>query len=272
MRLIVTFATITSSLMLSACMTKGPNPGDPYESYNRRVHNFNMAVDSTVLKPTAKFYKVIVPPPVRSGINNAFNNVAMIPTVANDLLQAEWRYAIKDTWRFMINSTFGIAGVFDVADKHFSLPPHYNDMGLTFAKWGDKKSPYIVIPLLGPATIRDGMGMVFDYTLLSPYAYINNGAVIWGLAGLRYVDLRSQMFETEALMAQALDKYAFIRDAYLQHRDFRITGEQQEIGSLYVDDDDNDEDIGDYIDDDPPPAKNSESASTKNATHSSPSA
>ncbi|KTD08625.1 VacJ family lipoprotein [Legionella jamestowniensis] len=269
MRLIVTFATVIGSLMLSACITKGSNPVDPYESINRKIYNFNMAVDATVLKPTAKFYKVILPPPVRSGINNAFNNVAMIPTVANDLLQAEWRYAIKDTWRFMINSTFGIAGIFDVADKHFSLPPHYNDMGLTFAKWGDKKSPYIVVPLLGPATIRDGMGMVFDYTVLSPYAYIDHAGVIWGLAAVRYVDLRSQMFETEALMAQALDKYAFIRDAYLQHRNFRITGEQQETGSLYIDDEDNDDDIGNYIDDDPLPAKNTEPTGTKpNASHS----
>ncbi|WED42286.1 VacJ family lipoprotein [Legionella cardiaca] len=249
MRLIVNLTTLISTLMLSACMTKGSNPADPYERLNRKVYNFNMAVDATLLKPTAKFYKVIVPPPVRSGINNAYNNVAMLPTVANDLLQAEWRYAIKDSWRFMINSTFGIAGIFDVADKHFGLPPHYNDMGLTFAKWGDKKSPYIVIPLLGPSTIRDGMGMVFDYTLLSPYAYINNDAIVWGLAGLRYVDLRSQMFESEALMGEALDKYAFMRDAYLQHRHFRITGEQQETGDLYVDEDGH-EDFGDYVDDD----------------------
>lgn len=266
MRLIVSLATFIGSLMLSACMTKGPNPADPYERFNRKVYNFNMAVDATLLRPTARFYKIIIPPPIRTGVNNAFNNVAMLPTVANDVLQADWRYAIKDSWRFLINSSFGIVGIFDVADKHFGLPPHYNDMGLTFAKWGDKKSPYLVVPLLGPSTIRDGMGMVFDYTVLSPYAYIDYGGIVWGLAAFRFVDLRSQMFETEALMAQALDKYSFIRDAYLQHRNFRITGEQQETGDLYVDGED---ESNDYVDDKPEPTtKKAEVDNKKNAPHS----
>ncbi|KTD16693.1 MlaA family lipoprotein [Legionella jordanis] len=242
-------STVLSGLtMLSACATTGSNPNDPYEPFNRRVYDFNMAVDATLLKPTAKVYKAILPPFVRSGVNNAFNNVAMIPTVANDVLQADWRYVIKDSWRFVINSTFGVAGLFDVANSNFGLPPHYNDMGLTFAKWGDKKSPYLVIPLLGPSTIRDGMGSLFDYTVLSPYAYIPEGGIIWGLAAVRYVDLRSQLFESEAIMAEALDKYAFMRDAYLQHRNYLITGEQQETGSLYIEDD---EGPSDYVDDEP---------------------
>jgi phospholipid-binding lipoprotein MlaA len=253
MRQLATYVVFVMSFLLSACMIKGSNPVDPYESFNRRIHRFNMAVDTTLLKPSAKFYKAILPSPVRRSINNAFNNVATIPTVANDVLQADWRYAIKDSWRFFINSTFGIAGLFDIASDHFSLPPHYNDMGLTFAKWGDKKSPYLVLPLLGPSTIRDGMGALFDYTVLSPYAYINNAPIIWGLAGLRYVDLRSQWLETETLMDQALDKYAFIRDAYIQHRTFLTSGEEHQEGALYVDDN---EEVGDYIDDEPTPAKN----------------
>ncbi|KTD20202.1 lipoprotein VacJ-like protein [Legionella lansingensis] len=267
MRLIVPSTILASCFMLSACIHKGSNPVDPYEPFNRKIYNFNMAVDATMLKPPARLYKAMIPARVRKSINNAYNNVAMLPTVANDVLQADWRYAIKDSWRFVINSTFGVAGFFDIADSHFGLPPHYNDMGLTFAKWGDKKSPYIVLPLLGPSTIRDGMGLLFDYTVLSPYAYIDNAGVVWGLAVLRYVDLRSQMFETEALMDQALDKYAFIRDAYLQHRNFRITGEQ-ETGSLYIDDDD-DAEMGVYIDDNPSSGEISElKTNHKNAAHS----
>ena len=250
MRLIATLTTLVSSLMLSACIHKGPNPADPYECINREIHKFNMAFDATMLKPPARFYKAVIPAPIRTGVNNAYNNVQMLPTVANDLLQAQWRYAIKDTWRFMINSTFGVAGFFDVAEGRFSLPPHYTDLGLTFAKWGDKKSPYIVIPFIGPSTIRDGVGMTFDYTLFTPYPWINNDGVIYGLLALRYVDLRSQLFETERLMDEALDKYAFIRDAYLQHRHFLISGEQQDTGDLYIDE----EEIGDYIDDEPAPA------------------
>ncbi len=223
-------------LFLSGCVAKGTNPEDPYEYYNRKTHMFNMAIDAAILKPAAKLYKAVLPSFVRAGINNAYNNMNLLPTVANDLLQAEGHYAIKDSWRFLVNSTFGVAGFIDVAST-FDLPPHSNDSGLTFAKWGDKKSPYIVIPFLGPSTIRDGMGMMFDYALFTPYPYISNDGILYGLLGLRYVDLRSQMLETDSLLDEGLDRYAFIRDAYLQHRQFLITGETPNDGALYVDED-----------------------------------
>ena len=234
MRLFIALTTLASSLLLASCV-KGTNPDDPYESINRKTHRFNMTVDKFVLKPAAIAYKTVLPSFVRAGVNNVYNNVNMLPTIANDLLQADGKYAIKDTWRFLINSTFGIAGIVDVAST-FSLPPHSNDSGLTFAKWGDKKSAYIVIPLLGPSTIRDGMGMMFDYALFTPYPYINSTPVIYGVLGLRYVDLRSQMLETDRMLAEGLDPYALIRDAYLQHRQFLMTGEQPDNGALYVDD------------------------------------
>jgi phospholipid-binding lipoprotein MlaA len=235
MRLIVMFASMVGTFMLTSCAHKGTNPVDPYESFNRKVYNFNMAVDATLLKPPAKFYHAVVPRVVRKGIGNAFNNLDMLPTVANDLLQAQGKWAIKDSWRFVINSSLGVAGLFDVANK-FGLPPHYNDLGVTFAKWGDKKSPYLVIPLIGPSTIRDGSGWLFQFILWSPYVYINNDAVAYGLLGLRYIDLRSQLFDSERIMNEALDKYSFMRDAYLQHRAYLISGAEQDNGSLYVDD------------------------------------
>ncbi|KTD22961.1 VacJ family lipoprotein [Legionella londiniensis] len=242
MRLIVPLLIAAISLMLASCAQKGSNPADPYEPINRKIHQFNLAFDATVLKPPAKLYRVILPPQLRAGINNAYNNVNMLPTVANDLLQAEWNDAIKDTWRFLINSTFGVAGIFDVAASNFYLPPHSNDLGITFAKWGDKHSPYIVIPFMGPSTFRDGMGMMFDYALFTPYPYIPSDKVVYSLLGLRYVDLRSQMLETDRLIGEAIDQYAFIRDAYLQHRNYLITGEQENnLGSLYVDDDEEEE-------------------------------
>ena len=240
------FKVMLSTLLLSACASKGTNPTDPYESVNREIHKFNMAFDATALKPAAKLYKAVVPSFVRSGINNFYNNINMLPTVANDLLQAEGNSAIKDTWRFIINSTFGIAGFIDVAST-FQLPPHSNDLGLTFAKWGNKNSPYIVIPLMGPSTMRDGMAMIFDYAFFTPYPYLHSDPVIYGLLALRYVDLRSQMLENDRLIAEALDSYSFIRDAYLQHRQYLMTGEkaveseaQQTIDPLYVDEDEAD--------------------------------
>ena len=252
MRLKVVFTGIVGTLLLTGCALKGPNPDDPFEKVNRKIHGFNMTIDSVLLKPPAKFYRAVLPGPVRKSINNAYNNLDQIPTVGNDLLQAEGKWAIKDTWRFLINSTLGIAGLFDVAAT-MGLPPHSNDLGLTLAKWGDKKSPYIVIPFLGPSTIRDGAGWLFQFALYSPYVYIDNNAVVYSLLGLRYVDLRSQMFDAERLMDEALDQYAFVRDAYLQHRNYLINGGEQDTGSLYVDDKKADASAqqavgGDYVD------------------------
>lgn len=241
MRLLSYTAGLMSVLMLTACVTKGTSPTDPYESINREVFKFNLAFDATFLKPPAKLYVLVVPAKVRAGINNFYNNINMLPTVANDLLQAKFNYAIKDTWRFIANSTLGIGGIFDPASK-MSLPPHSNDLGLTFAQWGDKQSPYIMIPFLGPSTIRDGMGMIFDYTFFTPYPYIQSNALLYSLLGVRYVDLRSQMLDTERLMANAIDKYTFMRDAYLQHRNYLITGEQPDEGSMYVDEDESSND------------------------------
>ncbi|MFA6301712.1 MAG: VacJ family lipoprotein [Legionella sp.] len=230
MRLHPLFSSILAALLITGCH-KGPNPDDPFESFNRKVYKFNTGVDNVILKPPAKVYKAVVPRKVRKGINNFYNNLDMIPTVGNDLLQAEAKWAIRDTWRFAINSSLGVLGFFDVATT-FGLPPHSNDLGLTLARWGDTKSPYLVIPFLGPSTVRDGAGWLFQFALYSPYVYLNNTTLMYSLLGLRYVDLRSQLLDSEALMDQALDKYAFLRDAYLQHRNYLITGQEQDTGTL----------------------------------------
>lgn len=244
MRLIALITGVATTLTLTGCAHKGENPNDPYESFNRKIHRFNTAADNAVLKPAATIYKTVLPGFVRKGINNAFNNLDMVPSVANDILQAQGKWAIKDTWRFAINSTLGVGGLFDVADK-MGLPAHYNDLGLTFAKWGDRQSPYLVLPLLGPSTIRDGSGMLFQFTLWSPYVYIDNAPLAYGLAGLRFIDLRTQLLDSERIMDEALDKYSFIRDAYLQHRNYQITGdsESQNEDGLYVDED-NEQKVG----------------------------
>ncbi|MBN9229776.1 MAG: ABC transporter [Legionella sp. 40-6] len=235
MRLNRISAGLAGVLLFSGCTCKGTNPADPYESFNRKVYQFNSRFDKIVLKPPALMYTKIIPARVRKGINNFYNNLDLIPTVGNDLLQAQGKWAIRDSWRFIINSSLGFGGVLDVAQT-FGLPPHSNDLGITLAKWGDKKSPYLVLPLLGPSTIRDGAGWLFQFALYSPYVYINNDAAVYSLLAVRLVDLRSQMFDAERLMDQALDKYAFMRDAYLQHRNYLISGGEQDNGSLYVDD------------------------------------
>ena len=222
MRQFARWFIVACIFLLVSCVTKGSNPEDPYEPINRKIHKFNQKFDGILLKPLAIVYKTVLPKPVRASVNNAYDNINMIPSVGNDLLQADWRWAIKDFWRFFFNSTFGVAGLFDIASTRFGLPPHSNDLGLTFAKWGNPKSPYIVLPLLGPSTIRDAMGDMFEYAIMTPYPYISNNAILYSLLGVRYVDLRSQFLDKEALMKEALDPYSFVRDAYLQHRNYKI--------------------------------------------------
>ena len=244
MHLLRRLVLCTSFLFLSSCMTKGPNPNDPYERVNRNTYKFNQFFDSLLLKPAAQVYKAVIPAPIRTAINNGYDNVNMIPTTANDVLQGDLKHAVKDFWRLFINSTLGVGGLLDVAANRCGLPPRSNDLGLTFAKWGDINSPYIVIPFLGPSTIRDGMAQMFEYAVLTPYPLIPTNATIYVVLGVRYVDLRSQLLETDRLMQEALDRYAFMRDAYLQHRNYRIQGmlEQNEtiatsnaeIGSDYI--------------------------------------
>ncbi len=242
-------------LGLASCVAVGPNPDDPYESINRKIFAFNTQFDKHIVQPPTKLYVAAIPAPIRAGINNIYNNINMLPTVANDVLQADFQQAILDTWRFIINSSMGIGGIFDVASQ-CTLPIHENDLGITFAKWGDKHSPYIIIPFLGPSTIRDGMGLIFDYTFFTPYPYIRRDLIIEGLLILRYVDLRSRMFDTDRLMREAPDPYAFMREAYLQHRNYLIRGEEAiAAGALYVDDEESAPDPDQILSNDPPDGK-----------------
>lgn len=256
MRLYFILSLCAITLLQTACIQRGTNPADPYEGINRQTHKFNMAFDATFLKPPARLYRAVVPGSIRVSINNAYENVNLIPTVANDLLQAQWKMARQDAARFAVNSTLGIAGFFDPASR-MGFPAHTNDLGLTFAHWGDKNSPYIVIPFLGPSTIRDGMGLLFEYTLLTPYPYLDSGPLTTGLLAFRYVDLRAQLFDSERLMAEALDPYVFIRDAYLQHRTYLMNGTQETdsiptTDPLYVEDTASAPAGSDYVDDTSP--------------------
>lgn len=203
-------------IIFSGCHHHCAHPDDPFESINREIYKFNMAFDATVLKPPAKLYYTYVPPAIRGGINNVFNNIAMLPTIGNDILQLQGQHAINDFARFYLNSTLGLAGIGDVA-TNLGIPAHRNDFGLTLASWGNLTSPYIMLPFLGPSTIRDGFGMVFDYTFLTPYPLIAD-QILYGILTTRYIDLRSQMMDGEHLLHDSLDPYIFMRDAYLQYR------------------------------------------------------
>jgi phospholipid-binding lipoprotein MlaA len=195
---------------------------DPYEGYNRVVFKFNDKIDTYFLKPVATFYNTIMPKPLNLGIHNFFNNINNIPTAINDLLQFNFYQMANDLWRLGINTTVGIGGLFDVASR-MNLEQYDNDFGLTLAKWGYRNSNYFVVPFWGPKTIRDVAGMPVDYFAFSVYPYIQPTSTQYGVYGLGVVDFRAQRLKVENVMDEAsLDKYVFVRNAYMQNRAYKI--------------------------------------------------
>ncbi len=208
--------------MSSLAANNNRNLDDPYENFNRHMFKLNKGIDQTLLKPAATVYKTVLPWPVTKGINNAISNLGEIPTFVNDLLQAKFYHATTDAWRFIINSTVGIFGLVDVASK-IDLPKHYQDFGLTLAAWGYQDSAYLVLPILGPSTIRDGIGWSINQSYFSVYPYIEAVPIRNTLSGLNVVNARAQLLDTEKLIYQiAFDRYAFERNAYLQRRHYLI--------------------------------------------------
>jgi phospholipid-binding lipoprotein MlaA len=224
--------------LLAGCQ-KGDNPIDPYEPVNREIYKFNKAFDATFIRPPATFYNYAVYPPVKKGISNFFSNLQLLPTAANDLLQGQLLQVYKDCWRFFLNSTIGVAGIADPAQK-MGLPPHVTDLGITLAKWGDHDSPYMMLPIFGPSTFRDTAGWLFDTSIFTIYPYMDE-SVAYGLGALRTIQLRADLLKSDAILKEAFDEYQFVRDAYLQNRQYQIDGRvlsNDEPESLYIEDED----------------------------------
>lgn len=195
---------------------------DPLEKFNRVMFKFNDNLDFYLIKPIAKLYNAIIPKPLNQGIHNVFNNVGELPTIANDLLQLNLYQMAKDTARFGINTTAGIGGLFDIATR-MNLPYFQNDFGLTLATWGYTDSSYLVLPLLGSNTIRDGIGIPVDYFGFSVYPYIEPQSRQYQVLALFMVDHRAHLLQFEPIFEEAaIDKYVFMRNAYMQHRAFQI--------------------------------------------------
>lgn len=206
---------------------------DPFEGYNRAMHEFNMTLDGFVTKPLAKGYRAVTPDVVEKGVSNFFSNLLYPTTIINQFLQGKIGLGVQDTARFVVNSTLGIGGIFDVAVL-MGLERHQEDFGQTFAVWGVEESPYFVLPLFGPSTVRDGFGRVVDmYT--NPIFYIEDNEVRYTLLGLSILDTRARFLDQEALLSG--DEYLFIRDAYLQRRNYLINDKQPDEEDPFLDDD-----------------------------------
>lgn len=206
--------------MLGGCATQGNK--DPLEPMNRGIYKFNDTVDKAAIKPVAGAYKAVIPSPVRTGVNNFFTNLGTVVTIVNDLLQFKFDKALTDTGRFAINSTFGIAGLIDVASMD-GIERRNEDFGQTLGYWGWKDSSYLVLPFLGPSTLRDTGGLVFDTALIDPLYYVDDIPARNSAIALKFVDRRSQYLPASDLLDEAaLDPYAFMRDAYMQRRTNQI--------------------------------------------------
>ena len=223
------FSMLAAAALLSACATiQAPPPEeripeDPWEPLNRNIYAFNRGVDKAVLRPLARGYNYVTPEPVERGIANFFDNLRSLPDIANLLLQGRPMNALRMTERFFVNTVFGIGGVVDVA-THAGIPDFDEDLGQTLAVWGWSDSPYLVLPLLGPSTVRDTVGMVGDSTYDIAWQRTLDSTKYYPLP-LDIIQIRARLLDREDDLEAAFDEYLLVRDAWLQQRAYKISGE-----------------------------------------------
>jgi phospholipid-binding lipoprotein MlaA len=211
------WTTLALTVLCTGCAT-ARDPRDPLEPLNRTVYKFNDALDKAVTKPVAKGYRAVVPPPVRGGITNFFGNFRDVTTAVNNLLQLKVPRAASDVGRILVNSTVGILGFFDVASR-LGLEKHDEDFGQTLGRWGVGSGPFVMLPLLGPSTARDTVGLVGDYFTDPEFYLFNHTPESYIVFGTRVINLRANLLAVEGVLDQSgLDQYTFLRDAYLQRR------------------------------------------------------
>lgn len=220
MKQIRLIALAVSCLLAAGCATQTQKtPGDPFERVNRVTHGFNEVV-LDVTRPIARGYRKIAPQFVETGVSNFMDNLSYPTVFVNDFLQGKVSLGFRDTGRFLINTTLGLAGFFDPASA-MGLEENDEDFGQTLGKWGVGPGPYLVLPLLGPSTVRDGFGRIVDQGT-DPLTYIERDRIRYTIAGVGFLDTRTRLLDAEAALEGAFDKYALMRSAYLQQREYLI--------------------------------------------------
>jgi phospholipid-binding lipoprotein MlaA len=214
--------------VLAGCAS-GPrsDPRDPWEPMNRKVWQFNEAVDDAVLKPVASAYKEVVPTIVRKGVNNFFANLGDAWSFVNNVLQLKPLGAVESLTRFNVNTFLGVGGLFDIATE-MNIDRHKEDFGQTLGRWGIRSGPYLVLPLLGPSTLRDTAAFTLN-SVGDPVASFSNVSVRNSAYVLRIVDTRARFLGASSMLeGAALDRYSFTRDVFLQIRRRDVEGENGE--------------------------------------------
>ena len=221
-------ATTESSDVNAEARAPVVSPVDPLEGFNRSMYDFNMGLDKYFLKPIADGYQFVTPDIMQTGVTNFFNNLKGINVVLNDLMQGKFEQSASDTGRFLTNSTVGVAGLFDVASD-LGLEQNVEDFGQTLAVWGVDQGAYLVLPILGPTTVRDGGGIIFDKAA-NPGTYFPGTGVIEGINERANAE-GALNFINEA----ALDPYVFTRESFLQYRNNLINDGKTDVDSLDLD-------------------------------------
>lgn len=207
---------LLSVALLVGCATSG-NPKDPIEGFNRAMFAFNEGLDGAIIKPVATGYDAIVPSPIQTGVTNFFGNIADFFIAINNILQGKLGTGVSDLGRVVVNTTIGVLGVVDVATE-MGLEKHNEDFGQTFGRWGVEDGAYVVVPVFGPRTARDTVGLVLDVKT-DPVVRVKRVATRNSLIALRLIDDRANLLPADKVIEEAsLDKYAYIRGAYLQRR------------------------------------------------------
>lgn len=199
---------------------------DPLESVNRAIFKFNEAVDFILLKPIAKTYVFVVPSFGRERVTNALYNLGEPVNMLNGFLQGDPERGFTSLWRFILNSTFGVLGLFDFAGENTDLVRVQEDFGQTMGKYGIDSGPYLVLPIIGASSVRDGVGLVAD-ALSNPFNYVENDAFVYGRLGANIVDARARNLDlVDEIYRNSLDPYATIRSAYLQRREALVENQK----------------------------------------------
>jgi len=203
--------------LAGGCATTATDPRDPFEGFNRAMYAFNDGLDEVVMKPVSRAYKAVAPDPLRNMVRNFFSNIDDIFNGLNNVLQGKFLDGWTDWARFAFNTIFGVFGINDVASD-MGLEKHNEDFGQTFAVWGLGDGPYLVLPFFGPYTLRDSAGLVLDWET-DPVVRARPIDLRNSLIAARFVSRRTDLLDASRLFDEAsLDRYVFLRDAYLQRR------------------------------------------------------
>jgi phospholipid-binding lipoprotein MlaA len=207
-----------------------PDARDPWERFNRASFKLNDALDRAITRPAAKAYVKVTPKFMRTGVSNALSNLNTVPTVINDALQGKMRQAGRDSARFLLNSTLGLGGLFDPASAA-GFENNDEDFGQTLGKWGVKSGPYLMLPFLGPSTVRDTLARGVDQ-FTYPVNYLEDDSTRYTIRAIDLLDLRAGLLDLDAQLERSYDRYAFVRNAWLQRREYKVKDGEVEDQSL----------------------------------------